>query len=479
MLFCCLLPRFSSSNSLVGLEDSVTGLSGGHCGLKGQLKIEAVDYQQTLAEKLHATSMADIEEAPMVKTYGSLKGISREDLAELKATLLASSRHLKPNPQSRHQGTARPGRLGKALPAAEDFRMVPVLDLQKHMPQAFSKIGTLLELATQLLGVENMAVILLDGNHEVTPLATGFITPGARSRTHGGKQWLLVPSLGQPVIVEDTLQDPRTCTQQYVVQQPYVRFYCSALLVASNGRHIGHICAMDKDLQPKDPNRSAILGNIAGLITRELEKDWAAQQQKQQLQQQLRGPKQPKPVTMSQQAFMIVDVAAPGWRVLHMSRHALDRTGIALCSQDKENLFWSMFSLDDQSAPWTVHADAVKHRRFFSVKGVYCNTSPSERLNLIFRPAKSDCLAKVEQRLGVSLKATLAHGNAPGSLYMVMVCTAGSLGTQRASPLSEQRTDSPLGQGARRKMCCIHEDRPMGHMSSCWAYLDNDPPLRP
>ncbi len=69
--------------------------------------------------------------------------------------------------------------------------------------------GTLLELATQLLGVENMAVILLDGNHEVTPLATGFITPGARSRTHGGKQWLLVPSLGQPVIVEDTLQDPR------------------------------------------------------------------------------------------------------------------------------------------------------------------------------------------------------------------------------------------------------------------------------
>lgn len=93
-------------------------------------------------------------------------------------------------------------------------------------------------------------------------------------------------------------------------------------------------CAMDKDLQPKDPNRSAILGNIAGLITRELEKDWAAQQQKQQLQQQLRGPKQPKPVTMSQQAFMIVDVAAPGWRVLHMSRHALDRTGVVTHMQE-------------------------------------------------------------------------------------------------------------------------------------------------
>ena len=99
-------------------------------------------------------------------------------------------------------------------------------------------------------------------------------------------------------------------------------------------------CAMDKDLQPEDPNRPAILGNIAGLITRELEKDWAAQQQEQQLkqkqqrqkqqqrqQQQLHAPQQPKSMSMSQQAFMVVDVAAPGWRVLHMSRHALDRTG--------------------------------------------------------------------------------------------------------------------------------------------------------
>ncbi len=72
-----------------------------------------------------------------------------------------------------------------------------------------SLAGTLLELAKHLLGIENMAVILLNENHEVTPMATGFITPGAKSRAHGSKQWLLVPSLDQTVIVEDTFQDPR------------------------------------------------------------------------------------------------------------------------------------------------------------------------------------------------------------------------------------------------------------------------------
>ena len=80
----------------------------GAAGFKEQLKIEAVDHQQSSAVEVHATSMADVEEAPMVKTYGSLKGISREDLAELKATLLASSKHLKPAAHSRHQVQLQP-----------------------------------------------------------------------------------------------------------------------------------------------------------------------------------------------------------------------------------------------------------------------------------------------------------------------------------------------------------------------------------
>ena len=39
-------------------------------------------------------SEADLDEAPMIKTYGSLKGVSREGLLELKSRLSVSSEHL-------------------------------------------------------------------------------------------------------------------------------------------------------------------------------------------------------------------------------------------------------------------------------------------------------------------------------------------------------------------------------------------------
>ena len=83
-------------------------LTEGDAGLKEHLKDGPVEPHQTAAVKAQASSMTELEEAPMVKTFGSLKGISREDLAELKAALLASSKHLKPPTHSRHQVELHP-----------------------------------------------------------------------------------------------------------------------------------------------------------------------------------------------------------------------------------------------------------------------------------------------------------------------------------------------------------------------------------
>lgn len=69
--------------------------------------------------------------------------------------------------------------------------------------------GTLLELATQLLGIETMAVTLLDGNREVTRVATGFINLEATSKAPGSCRWVLLPTSHHMVIVEDTLRNPR------------------------------------------------------------------------------------------------------------------------------------------------------------------------------------------------------------------------------------------------------------------------------
>ena len=80
-------------------------------------------------------------------------------------------------------------------------------------------------------------------------------------------------------------------------------------------------CIVDKKPQRMDTDRANILCNIAELVTREIEADWAAQQQKLQCITLLRTMESYK------QAFMFVDVAAPGWRVLFINDHAIERTG--------------------------------------------------------------------------------------------------------------------------------------------------------
>lgn len=77
---------------------------------------------------------------------------------------------------------------------------------------------------------------------------------------------------------------------------------------------------MDKP-QHMDLDRAAILCNIAELVTREIEANWAAQQQRLQCISLLRTMESYK------QAFMFVDVAVPGWKVLYMNDHAVERTG--------------------------------------------------------------------------------------------------------------------------------------------------------
>ncbi len=80
-------------------------------------------------------------------------------------------------------------------------------------------------------------------------------------------------------------------------------------------------CVVDRKPQHMDLDRASVLCNIAELVTREIEAEWAAAQQKVQCMSLLRTMESYK------QAFMFVDVAVPGWKVLYMNDHAIERTG--------------------------------------------------------------------------------------------------------------------------------------------------------
>ena len=81
-------------------------------------------------------------------------------------------------------------------------------------------------------------------------------------------------------------------------------------------------CCVDQKPQRMNLDSASFLCNIAELVTREMEKDWAVRQQRLQSLKMLRT------MESYQQPFMFVDVSVPQWRVLYMNEHAIERTGM-------------------------------------------------------------------------------------------------------------------------------------------------------
>ncbi len=70
-----------------------------------------------------------------------------------------------------------------------------------------------------------------------------------------------------------------------------------------------------------DQERAAILCNIAELVVREIEMQWAARAQRAHTLRLLRT------MDCYKEAFMFVDVSVSQWRVLFMNEQAIQETG--------------------------------------------------------------------------------------------------------------------------------------------------------
>ena len=78
---------------------------------------------------------------------------------------------------------------------------------------------------------------------------------------------------------------------------------------------------MDQKPRQFDEERAAILCNLAELVVRELEAAWAAQYQRRHSLKLMRA------MSCYNQAFLVVDTSAPGWRILHANDSITVHTG--------------------------------------------------------------------------------------------------------------------------------------------------------
>jgi diguanylate cyclase (GGDEF)-like protein len=73
-----------------------------------------------------------------------------------------------------------------------------------------------------------------------------------------------------PLVVEDTLRDPRFADSPLVTGEPHARFYAGVPLHSPNGKPIGTFCIIDRRPRQLSPREMRLLTELAGLVESEL-----------------------------------------------------------------------------------------------------------------------------------------------------------------------------------------------------------------
>ncbi len=149
-----------------------------------------------------------------------------------------------------------PGRLGA----------LARLEITTHSSEAsFDHITDLVRL---IFGMEMTSISIIDENSQIlkarhgldlsqTPRETAFCNIAIRSY--------------EPLVIEDTHQDPRVSDNPFVKGPPYLRSYIGAPLTTSDGYNLGTLCSFDTRPRRFEPREIEILRKCADLVVNQLE----------------------------------------------------------------------------------------------------------------------------------------------------------------------------------------------------------------
>ena len=130
------------------------------------------------------------------------------------------------------------------------------------------EFDSLTRLATRLCEVPIATVTLVDANRQWFKAKTG-LTVAETSRDVAFCDYAIRDT--QPLVIPDTLLDPRFRDNPLVTGDPHLRFYAGIPLVTPEGAIIGTFCAMDRKPRELSPRQMEDLTGLAHQAMAQLE----------------------------------------------------------------------------------------------------------------------------------------------------------------------------------------------------------------
>ena len=153
------------------------------------------------------------------------------------------------------------------IPADEETRLATLHTLALLDTPADERFDRLVRIAKQLFDVPIVLFSLIDDDRQWVKSAIGIdFRETPRAWSFCGHTILD----NDPMIVEDTLEDPRFIDNPFVATAPRVRFYAGIPIKATNGQRIGTLCILDDRPRQLSAAEVSLLGDVAESIEDEI-----------------------------------------------------------------------------------------------------------------------------------------------------------------------------------------------------------------
>ncbi|NEM92561.1 GAF domain-containing protein [Galbitalea soli] len=151
--------------------------------------------------------------------------------------------------------------------SAEEGRQAAVEALGILDTEREERFDTIVRMAQKLLGTESATFTLIDREREW--LKSSFGVP-FREAPRAASLCNTTIQMREGLTVEDASTDPRFADSPLVTGDPNIRFYLGFPVESPDGHPVGAICVFDPKPREPDPERMAILRDLALLVEREL-----------------------------------------------------------------------------------------------------------------------------------------------------------------------------------------------------------------